>query len=49
MLLRPLDCLVIETLHDYNKQQDRLAFDSVRGAVFLFPGMLIKDIPSLDY
>ena len=32
MLLRPLDCLVIETLHDYNEQQGRPAFDSVRGA-----------------
>ena len=32
MLLRPLDCLVIETLHDYNEQQGRTAFDSVRGA-----------------
>lgn len=31
-LLRPLDCLVLETLHDYNREQGRPAFDSVRGA-----------------
>jgi hypothetical protein len=31
-LLRPLDCLVLETLHDYNKSQGRPAFDTVRGA-----------------
>ncbi|MDD2621116.1 MAG: hypothetical protein PHC92_10670 [Syntrophomonadaceae bacterium] len=32
MLLRPLDCLVLETLHDYNESQKRPSFDTVRGA-----------------
>lgn len=42
MLLRPLDCLVIESLHALNKEQHTPEFSTVRGVFYeggpLFPG-----------
>jgi hypothetical protein len=41
LLLRKLDCAVIETIHQFNKTKEIRAFDSVRGVFFegkeLFP------------
>lgn len=34
ILLRDLDCAVIQQIHDFNEQSDRATFDSVRG-IFL--------------
>lgn len=31
VLLRNLDCAVIQQIHDYNKENDKAMFDSVRG------------------
>jgi hypothetical protein len=42
LLLRNLDCAVIEALHGYNEQEDEQPYDSVRGVFFegndLYPG-----------
>jgi len=32
ILLRNLDCAVIESLHEYNEQTEKKAYDAVRGA-----------------
>ena len=47
VLLRDLDCAVIEQIHDYNSQTDQLMYDSVRG-VFEegeepYPGSAFKE------
>ena len=47
LLLRDLDCAVIETLHDVRKEANLTPFDSVRGVFFegdeLYPGAGFKE------
>jgi hypothetical protein len=47
LLLRKLDCAVIEALHQFNKDTDRQQFDSVRGVFFegndLYPNAGFKE------
>lgn len=42
LLYRDLDCAVIERIHQYNKEQEKSGFDSVRG-VFLEGAPVYKD------
>ena len=34
LIKRYLDCAVIETIHDFNRKEEKLQFDSVRGVFF---------------
>jgi hypothetical protein len=47
LILRRLDCAVIETIHQFNKADSREAFDSVRGVFFegkeLYPNAGFKE------
>lgn len=47
LLLRHLDCAVIETIHQFNIEENRAAFDSVRGVFFegdnLYPNAGFKE------
>jgi hypothetical protein len=47
LLLRRLDCGVIETIHQFNEDEDREEFDSVRGVFFegknLYPNAGFKE------
>lgn len=47
LLIRKLDCAVIQTIHQFNEDEDRPAFDSVRGVFFegqeLYPNAGFKE------
>lgn len=47
LLLRHLDCAVIETIHQFNKEENKPVFDSVRGVFFegdnLYPNAGFKE------